>query len=393
MCRLALNVCDGLDWSFECLLAVQVCQVTQFVPVMAVNPSECLPGPPKPPHPPPTPPHTGPPGCKLPMHLPCPNPPCPAIPSRVWRAADPCLVALVCDGLGSVEQAARAAGRTCMLASLDRWQVAAAPAQRTAPVTHPSHTTPSHPRPGMNVYDIRKQCEGPLCYREFEILDEFLNQASLLGSSAATALLVCFGSDSVALHRQALPAKCAASGAAPLALQGKAAQAAGWLAWSHPCPLLPRASLPVCLQDSVRKDLGVGDREWEACNMDVHRWAAGTPHGTTSDGCRTLGLHPPPGPACQLPACAAACASPSPPACHALALPRPWPPPCSDMMADWGHSFDTVLPEMLAAGVRVMVYVGDQVGGGGSRASCALAAPGRGAVPVQAGSAAQSRML
>lgn len=31
----------------------------------------------------------------------------------------------------------------------------------------------------MNVYDIRKQCEGPLCYREFEILDEFLNQASL----------------------------------------------------------------------------------------------------------------------------------------------------------------------------------------------------------------------
>lgn len=28
----------------------------------------------------------------------------------------------------------------------------------------------------MNVYDIRKQCEGPLCYRQFEVLDRFLNQ-------------------------------------------------------------------------------------------------------------------------------------------------------------------------------------------------------------------------
>ncbi|KAL4436655.1 hypothetical protein ABPG75_003794 [Micractinium tetrahymenae] len=121
VCRLALNICDGLDWSFECLLAVEVCQITQFAPIMAVNPD-------------------------------------------------------------------------------------------------------------MNVYDIRKKCEGPLCYREFEILDDFLNQ------------------------------------------------------------------------DSVRKELGVGDREWEACNMDVH----------------------------------------------------------SDMMADWGHNFDTVLPELLAAGVRVMIYVGDQ---------------------------------
>lgn len=41
VCRLALNVCDGLDWSFECLLAVQVCQITQFVPIMAVNPGGC----------------------------------------------------------------------------------------------------------------------------------------------------------------------------------------------------------------------------------------------------------------------------------------------------------------------------------------------------------------
>lgn len=33
----------------------------------------------------------------------------------------------------------------------------------------------------------------------------------------------------------------------------------------------------------------------------------------------------------------------------------------SDMMSDWGHNFDTVIPELLAAGVRVLVYVGDQV--------------------------------
>lgn len=83
--------------------------------------------------------------------------------------------------------------------------------------------------PMMNVYDIRKQCEGPLCY-DFSRMDEYLN--------------------------------------------------------------LPE----------VRKALGVGDREWEACNMDVHQ----------------------------------------------------------DMMSDWGHKFDGVLPEMLSAGVRVMVYVGNQ---------------------------------
>jgi hypothetical protein len=36
-CRVALEVCDGLDFAFECLLAVQFCQMTQFVPVMIVN--------------------------------------------------------------------------------------------------------------------------------------------------------------------------------------------------------------------------------------------------------------------------------------------------------------------------------------------------------------------
>jgi len=31
-----------------------------------------------------------------------------------------------------------------------------------------------------------------------------------------------------------------------------------------------------------------------------------------------------------------------------------------DMMADWGHRFDTELPTMLKAGVRVMIYAGDK---------------------------------
>jgi len=55
-------------------------------------------------------------------------------------------------------------------------------------------------------------------------------------------------------------------------------------------------------QPKVRKELGVGDRQWEECNMSVHE----------------------------------------------------------DMMSDWGHSFDGVLPKMLEAGVRVMIYAGDK---------------------------------
>jgi carboxypeptidase C (cathepsin A) len=120
-CKFALELCDTLSWDFECILAVQFCQMTQFAPIMMEN-----------------------------------------------------------------------------------FQ--------------------------MNVYDIRKECEGALCYSEFEVLDRYLNQPS------------------------------------------------------------------------VRKALGVGDREWESCNMEVH----------------------------------------------------------SDFMGDWGHNYDVVLPELLSAGVRVMIYVGDQ---------------------------------
>ncbi len=31
-----------------------------------------------------------------------------------------------------------------------------------------------------------------------------------------------------------------------------------------------------------------------------------------------------------------------------------------DMMGDWGHEFGDLLPAMLEAGIRVMVYAGDQ---------------------------------
>lgn len=82
----------------------------------------------------------------------------------------------------------------------------------------------------INVYDIRKECKGALCYEEFQILDKFLNQKS------------------------------------------------------------------------IRDALGVGDRRWEACSPSVYQ----------------------------------------------------------DMMGDWMKQYDNLLPEMLADGVRVMIYAGDQ---------------------------------
>jgi carboxypeptidase C (cathepsin A) len=53
-------------------------------------------------------------------------------------------------------------------------------------------------------------------------------------------------------------------------------------------------------QESVRKELGVGDRKWEACSMSVH----------------------------------------------------------ADMMGDWLRNYDTVIPGMLQDGIRVMIYAG-----------------------------------
>lgn len=81
----------------------------------------------------------------------------------------------------------------------------------------------------INVYDIRKECIGPLCY-DFSRLDEYINQPH------------------------------------------------------------------------VRKELGVGDRAWEACNMDVN----------------------------------------------------------FDMQGDWMKNYDTVVIPMLEDGLRVMIYAGVQ---------------------------------
>lgn len=46
----------------------------------------------------------------------------------------------------------------------------------------PPTTSPPLPSADMNVYDIRKECEGALCYSEFEVLDRYLNQ---VGRAAA----------------------------------------------------------------------------------------------------------------------------------------------------------------------------------------------------------------
>lgn len=38
-CKFGLQVCDGLDWSVECALAVEFCQATMFAPIMVENPT------------------------------------------------------------------------------------------------------------------------------------------------------------------------------------------------------------------------------------------------------------------------------------------------------------------------------------------------------------------
>lgn len=120
LCGYGLQVCDLLNWDWECLMAINLCQMVTFVPLMAAN-------------------------------------------------------------------------------------------------------------PGMNVYDIRKPCKGPLCYTEFEVLDDYLNRPE------------------------------------------------------------------------VQARLGV-NRRWKSCNMRVH----------------------------------------------------------AEMMGDWPHDFSHLLPEMLEAGVRTLIYAGDQ---------------------------------
>ncbi len=37
-CKLGLEICDGIDFSMECALAVTFCQATMFMPIMLLNP-------------------------------------------------------------------------------------------------------------------------------------------------------------------------------------------------------------------------------------------------------------------------------------------------------------------------------------------------------------------
>ena len=38
-CKIAIQLCNSLDINLICGLALQYCQTTQFVPIMAVNPT------------------------------------------------------------------------------------------------------------------------------------------------------------------------------------------------------------------------------------------------------------------------------------------------------------------------------------------------------------------
>ncbi len=157
-------------------------------------------------------------------------------------------------------------------------------------------------------------------------------------------------------------------------------------AWCHAAPMprhtlvllqpnLPVSNLPACFplspccaeQPDVRKALGVGDREWEACNMDVH-----------GDMMSDVSV-------CCCPAAAAALRN-----CGCLfvsalcitlnsahmqqaywrnGLLCRWHTCLSAfpiVRLQWGHNYDVVLPELLTAGVRVMIceWGGEGRGGG-----------------------------
>ena len=156
---------------------------------------------------------------------------------------------------------------------------------------HPPLRPPCpHRRPaaGINVYDLRKECAGPLCY-DFSLMERYL------------------------------------------------------------------------AQPAVRKALGVGDRTWEACSESVHADMMGeskprSPAFPTPEPACVAATHPPP--CCQLPCwCGGGGAACGAPGVCCSRVPAVGP---RLRAADWGHSFDGVLPEMLAAGVKVLIYAGDK---------------------------------
>jgi hypothetical protein len=122
-------------------------------------------------------------------------------------------------------------------------------------------------KPGVNVYDIRKDCVGPLCY-DFSDADTYLNSP---GEAARLFVFCdCFGSPSRERPPSSLNAPLGRSCAV------------------RRCPLTPPT--PSCGRAAVRKALGVGNREWEECNMLVHAGFWGErrreiPFGPGSLGC------------------------------------------------------------------------------------------------------------
>ena len=61
-----------------------------------------------------------------------------------------------------------------MNVSGDCWLAEVEQAQSRAPTPPPTHTHAPAPHTPAQVYDITKECEGPLCY-DFSVMDRYLN--------------------------------------------------------------------------------------------------------------------------------------------------------------------------------------------------------------------------
>lgn len=113
-------------------------------------------------------------------------------------------------------------------------------------------------KPGINVYDIRKECVGPLCY-DFSDADKYLNRSAGRHTPLFSAVTVCFSvCDQVA--RRVL-------GAEGLSRDLDTTRSAG---------LTLAVVMCVCVcgclcSAAVKKALGVDeDAEWQECNMFIN---------------------------------------------------------------------------------------------------------------------------
>jgi len=131
-------------------------------------------------------------------------------------------------------------------------------------------------KPGVNVYDIRKECVGPLCY-DFSDADAYLNSngAAAAAAAAARRLAAVAGRPVVwtwrgwgGCARCGCPSFCCIATHPPcnppthLTLQPT--HSPTLQPTNPPTPTNPPPT------SGVRKALGVGNREWEECNMLVH---------------------------------------------------------------------------------------------------------------------------